>query len=118
MINIKPLRLNKLQQDRFLSILKDLFSDFYSIEFVPETCDNCMPNTLRFKKTKEEEDGILIHWYELCINFVIEELALKLNPSQGYNDSNSDDFCDKALEAILLHEKHPVNYLYEKYLGN
>jgi hypothetical protein len=108
---MKLIELSNLQRDHLLEMIRKLFPDYKSIDFVG-SCDFCLEGTIRLSKYEDIKahwnNWVLIHWFEFCII----HLASKLD---SYKTDSQLICSGQPFENALMAE-HPIDYLYQEFL--
>lgn len=125
---MKILTLNKAQEKKLLALCKEFFPEYLEIQFYiteDEEFDQCRkldfvhflaPIDLKTKKPlgiNHESNGLIIHFYELCLTElpkrIWDKLRWKLQRDYMYSGINSNTL---GGHYSAISGRHPVDFLW------
>jgi hypothetical protein len=125
---MKPLELSEDQRIKLLEMTKSLFTEYEHIIISNIQLDigsydsevnktRWSPFIFYSKLIKPPfDDGKFIHWFEFCMTHLLNSLAFMSSKTDIVMDVEFEEFITDAFVAIFFDFKHPVDYLYERYL--
>ena len=120
--------LTEKQQDMLLEMCRALFPEYKHISFDNQDLDIGSPygyeinqfrksNHVFFSQTEvPHDDGIFIHWFELCMTHLSELVLGKQIPRDIQTNYKTFAFnCFMYIKKSTKYYIHPVDYLYEQF---